>query len=402
MEHKSCSGSDSKSSDGPWGAGISQSGVQNGEYDYALPPLPNPPKETTPLVSQESGRGKSVMVGTSSESTPTPTKSKIVPSVCKEITAIFLESIGCSRRGRCVLLSVGLFTLIFASTIVASCLTALSYCTSTTVYYNDVVYVTSIPGTWYEEVVFSGDKDLSSTTEFLIYYEQDPLRAQNTSNQSFTTKNFSFPQGLSIDNNQQNYFLKRSKITFYFLVENPSRFADLAKVCQFTSRADYEDITKDPPSNGTISSVERKGICKQILESPNEFDIERNGYYWYVLSTPLSPDDDNVNVRTSYEYSLVKVIYNTTDLGSPHTCTFLNGKVRECTISDSVFGQGLTKDILVIQTIPKSSDHYIVTITQRKAIGIALLTFSLLMFLFLTGFLFCLILFCVCKRCFCC
>lgn len=316
---------------------------------------------------------------------------------------------GCSRRKCYVLLSaLGLSAYAFTLMIVAPSfwgLTALSSCTSTTIYYNDVVYVTSISGTWYKEAIFSGDQDQdqSSTVIFLIYYEKDPLITQHKSNQNFTTKNFSFPQVLLIENHKQNYLLKGSKITFTFLVENPSTFANLAKICQFTSRADYEEITDNPQSNGTISSVERKGICKQILESPNEFDIERNGYYWYVLSTPLSPDDENVNVRTSYEYSLVKVMYNTTDLGSPHTCTFFNEKVKECTISDSVFGQGSTKDVLVVQTVPVSSDPYTVTITQRKAIGIALLTFCLLKFLLVTAFIiFCLILVCVCKRCFCC
>ena len=269
-------------------------------------------------------------------------------------------------------------------------LTAISSSLSTDVYSGDVVNVGSVSGVWFSKTTFSTKTtDQFPTAEFLIFYTEDSPTEQDISSETFSSKNFSFPQGLIVAEKQQNYFLKGTKLFFIFSVENPSQFANLANICQFTSRADYEDITNDPPSNETIAKTEKKGTCKPILEAPNQFYIHRSGYYWYVLSTPLSPDDANINVRTSYEYNLTKVAYNITELGSPHKCEFLNGGESECTITDSVLRSGSTMNVLALLTFPDTSEHYKVTVSQKKAIAIALSFFIplvavLLILLFLT------------------
>jgi hypothetical protein len=387
--------SEKDSSDRPWQqTAVSQSDKESDEIHYVagtqqLTSLPGATQdETTPLIAVDSGRDACEMVGG-----PPQTTSKSKNSLIGQIRVVLYHFlVGCPRRVRWVALFV-VYSVFGILLLPLWGLTAISSSFSTDVYSGDVVNVGSVSGVLFSKTTFSTKTtDQFPTAEFLIFYTEDSPTEQDISSETFSSKNFSFPQGLIVAEKQQNYFLKGTKLFFIFSVENPSQFANLAKICQFTSRADYEDITNDPPSNETIANTERKGTCKPILEAPNQFYIHRSGYYWYVLSTPLSPDDAIINVRTSYEYNLTKVAYNITGLSNPHKCEFLNGEESECTITDSVLHSGSTMNVLALLTFPDSSEHYKVTISQKKAIAIALVTFIpsvvvLLILFFLTLFL---------------
>ena len=261
--------------------------------------------------------------------------------------------------------------------------TALRSSTNTPVYPGDVIFIDTTSPFWYNRVLFASKvPDQVASLWFMIFYEKTPSTMSSLISEHVLTKTFFFPQGLLIANSQHNYLLKDSRMYFNFSIDNPSKFAMYAKICQFSKLADYERII-DSETNQTIADAEKKGDCQKIIESPNMFQIEVSGYYWYVLSTPLSPDDENVNVRTSYKYNLTKVSYDLKGLKTSQNCSFLNGAESECTVANSVFLQHSTKYILALLSIPDSAGPYTITITNNIAVGIALLAFIILLSTFI-------------------
>ena len=246
---------------------------------------------------------------------------------------------------------------------------------SVLVYPGDVVKVVSISGYWYDHVILtSAVPHEDSRLAYRTYYTETSPTEQTQTSESSPSKNFSFPQIIPVENSHHNYLLTGSEIDFNFVVENPSQFSRLAKVCQFSRLKDFEDI-RDSKTNGTIIAVERRGVCKLIEEGPNVFVIENTGYYWYVLSTLLSPDPDTVNVRTSYMYNLTKVSYNLTKLRDAKNCTFAAETETECIIAESVFLQTTTRHVLTLLNNYTTTGPHTVTVSKKSAIGIALVVF---------------------------
>lgn len=200
--------------------------------------------------------------------------------------------------------------------------------------------------------------------------------------------NYSQPAIIPVNNSQQNYLLEKSQVEFNFTIVNPSKFADLAKICQIS---DYNEIDNFPNDNKSIDAFENRGTCQSLLQRPNKFEIEHTGYYWYVLSIPIAPD--GVNVRTSYEYRLRKLYYNQTMRTSNYECT--THKDRECVIR-SIVTQRSTKRVLATIKEDDPTNPYRVIVSKKCAVGISLVVF--LSFLILFSVIFSVSLFWVCKR----
>ena len=247
-------------------------------------------------------------------------------------------------------------------------------------------------GFWYNRISISYETLADSGIEIVklkVYYVEQVTVAEEvlTGPSSISLKNYSQPEVIPIDDSDQNYLLKNSQVEFNFTVVNPSKFAELAKICQVS---DYNDIDNIPNDNKSISEFEKRSTCQPLLQQPNKFEIKHTGYYWYVVSTPIAPE--GVNVRTSYEYRLRKLYYNRTMLKSPHECTA--DKHDECVI-DSVFAQRSTKHVLAVITEDDPTNPYRVTVSKKYAVGIALVVF--VSFLTLISVIFLVCLFFVCK-----
>ena len=204
--------------------------------------------------------------------------------------------------------------------------------------------------------------------------------------ESFSSKEFSYPQSVLINNSKQVYLLEGSCIVFNFVVENPSKFSSSAKTCKFTSLSNSEYII-DSETNKTILDAERRGDCRPIEKGPNTFHISNSSYYWYVLSTLISPDSETVYVLTSFDYDLKKLAYNLTELGNPQKqCTFSSETQKECQVATGVFLQSQRKHVLTLLTESPDTGPYTVTATTTNAVGIAVIVFGIVEFY--VGFLF--------------
>ena len=148
----------------------------------------------------------------------------------------------------------------------------------------------------------------------------------------------------------------------------------MAKICQFSSLADYENIIDKADTNKSIIEAEKKGECKLLQEPPNKFEIQNSGYYWYVVSTLLSDDE---NVRTTYNYSLTKLSYNRTSFGTPHECSVSESR-SGCVVADAVFLQTSTKNMLASLTGSHSSGPFTVIATRQYAVGVAIVPLAIL------------------------
>ena len=255
-------------------------------------------------------------------------------------------------------------------------------------YPGDVVLTSSVPGFFHKYVLLTSDGNFEPTYLYFQVYYTEKYETNSSTYNTTELKRFSCPQGLMVNNSHQNYLVKGSQLQFKFNIHNPSAFSNLAKICQFSDIHSYREIV-DAENNDTIIAAERKGDCIKVSEVGSNFKIENNGYYWYVLSIPKSPNQTTVYLLTTYEYRLTKVFFNTSSLGNPQACTFTTGKKGECTISDSVFLQRSTKHVLASLKAHENSDPYSVKVQRRTAIGLALLVFSLCTFLYFTVARFC-------------
>ena len=200
-----------------------------------------------------------------------------------------------------------------------------------------------------------------------------------------------------VNNSHQNYLLKHSRIQFNFSIENPSNYSASAKICQFSTLADYESIVDKADTNKSVIEAEKKGECQQIQKPPNNFVIHKSGYYWYVVSTLLS---ESKNVCTSHEYRLSKLYFDKASLGQSHDCLLSEPSTRECVVANSLFSQTSTKQVLVSLAVTniEFSSPYKVTVNKKYAIGIALIPFATLELPALVAFIS-LSVYCVHKYC---
>ena len=272
--------------------------------------------------------------------------------------------------------------LLLLNGILFSIITAASS-TSAPVYTDDVVRVWDVEGFWYNKITITytapSDTDIPAKVE--IYYTDNSSTEQEMPNCTSLQHNFSFPEeisncasllhtfsfpeGIPIQQSFQVYLLQNSGIEFNFTVVNASEFAESAKVCQFSNVDDYDALLQ-AETNESIVKAERNGDCQPMLASPNIFQIEHDGYYWYAVSTLFGSD-----VLASYTYNLSKLSYNKTTLGRPHDCTATD---YECSIS-GIISQTSTKHVFVIVSNSASSKPYIIKVKARNAIGIAIVVF---------------------------
>ena len=247
-----------------------------------------------------------------------------------------------------------------------------SVSTSTPVYADDVVHLRDVEGFWYDRITitYKAPSDTDIPADFEIYYTDNSSAHQEMTNFTSLPHTFSFPEGIPIQQSFQVYLLHNSGIEFDFTVVNESEFAESAKVCQFSNLDDYDALLQ-AKTNESIVKAERNGDCQPILASPNMFQIEHDGYYWYAVSTLLGTD--TVNVEASYTYILSRWYYDRTTLGQPHDCTLTNYK---CIIRGITF-QTSTKQVFVFVSNSESSEPYTFNVKASHAFGIAVVVFIL-------------------------
>ena len=258
-----------------------------------------------------------------------------------------------------------------------SAIVAMSSHLSLLAYPHDMIYVDAVSGFWYNQITISYEQKAPDRVEddeaqLKIYYTEHPRIMADVYAESSPPKDFLYPQVVIVNGSHQNYLLKGSYIEFNFSVVNPSDYSASAKICQFSTLADYENIVDRTKTNNSVIEAEKKGECYLLQEPPNKFDIHKSGYYWYVVSTLLSNAD---SVQTSFEYRLTKLYYDTPLHGTSHDCSLSSGSKSECIVANSVFGQTSTKQVLVSLTNTDSPGPYEVTLSKKYAVGISLVSF---------------------------
>ena len=336
----------------------------------------------------------------------------IVPLTVSIISNVFIivngirVMCGCSTKTRVIVsllisfAALVLFTSVFGAV-------AKKSSSSAPAFPNDVVLVDRVSGVWYNQLTVSYEQETSARevnedeAQITVYYVERPEIREEIYAESSLPKNFSFPQVLIVNNSHQNYLLKHSRIQFNFSIENPSNYSASAKICQFSTLADYESIVDKADTNKSVIEAEKKGECQQIQKPPNNFVIHKSGYYWCVVSTLLS---ESKNVRTSYEYRLSKLYFDKASLGQSHDCLLSEPSTRECVVANSLFSQTSTKQVLVSVAVTNTefSSPYKVTVNKKYAIGIALIPFAILELPALVAFIslsvYCVHKYC-CQRC---
>ena len=272
---------------------------------------------------------------------------------------------------------LALFLIIMIAFFGLSGIVAINSHLSQLVYPNDVVYIDAVSGFWYNQITISYEQKVldrvkDDEAQLKIYFTEHPQIMEDVYAESSPPKDFSYPQVVIVNGSHQNYLLKGSDIEFNFSVVNPSDYSASAKICQFSTLADYENIVDKTETNNSVIEAEKKGECYLLQKPPNKFYIHESGYYWYVVSTLLSNAD---SVRTSFEYRLTKLYYDTPLLGTSHDCSLSSGSKSECIVANSVFGQTSTKQVLVSLTNTDSPGPYEVTLSKKYAVGISLVSF---------------------------
>ena len=271
----------------------------------------------------------------------------------------------------CSLLILTLILLILSPVLLTTSVASSSTCA--TVYIGDVVYITEVVGFPYNKATITVKPPAGSEleTEADIFYTDNTNSQREESNYSSQVDDYSFPQGILVQNNMQSYFLSHSEIEFCFQVHVNSspEFAKLAKICQFSNLEDYNALM-DASTNKSIAEAEKRGDCMEVLNPPNKFKIKDQGYYWYALSIPSSE-----TLQANFTYHLNKRYYNQTMLGDPY-CSVDDDS--DCVIG-GLIGQRSTKHLLVYIPDPVgiivSTDPYEFCVEMSNAWGIVIVVF---------------------------
>ena len=274
----------------------------------------------------------------------------------------------------CSLLILTLILLFISPVLLTTLRASSSTCAS--VYIGDVVYITEVVGFFYNKATITvkppAGTELETETD-IFYVDDANSREREESNHSSQVDDYSFPQGILVQNNTQSYFLSQSEIEFCFQVQvnSSSELAKLAKICQFSNVNDYNALMA-ADTNKSIAEAEKRGDCQDILKPPNQFKIKDRGYYWYALSIPFS---DTEPLQTSYMYHLNKRYYNQTLLGDPYDCSVV---ASDCVIR-GLIGQRSTKHLLVYIPVPdgiiESPDPYEFCVEVSNAWGMVIVVF---------------------------
>ena len=263
------------------------------------------------------------------------------------------------------LLILTLVLLVISLVLLATSKASSSTCAP--VYIGDVVYITEVVGFFYNKATITVKPPVE--TEVDIFYIDDVNSQWEESNYTSQVDDYSFPQGILVQNNTQSYFLSQSEIEFSLNSSSDPEVAKLAKICQFSNFKDYNALM-DADTNKGIAEAEKRGDCQEILNPPNKFKIKAQGYYWYALSIPSS----DKTLQASYTYHLNKRYYNQTMLGDPY-CSVDD---RECVIG-RLMGQRSTKHLLVYIPdqvgIIEPIDPYEFCVQISNAWGIAIIVF---------------------------
>ena len=238
----------------------------------------------------------------------------------------------------------------------------------------DAVLLSSITGFWFNQISIwqVTPSENESPAEAEISYSENCNSKESVNRSTFDAPlhQFSYPQGILVQNSAQIYLLPDSEISFYFTVTNlSSPLSESVKVCQFSNLADYNALIQ-ATSNKDIKEAENNGVCLPILRPPNTFEIHSPGYYYYAVSILTG-----ARVYARYTYNLTQRFYNRTML-SAYDCSVVH---TDCVIT-GVIHQTSTKCVVVYippSEIVESTKPYMFYLKKSKAYGIAVLTWIL-------------------------